>query len=364
MLYTINPTLQIESISFEENCIIYNHYHQVKTEVNIAQLALLCDVNWPISHKQLLEVAQDFIDKNEENDIFDSINYLIDLKLIVLDTEPYVQTANYWIENGWSAALFYHLSSQRIEHWDDVYHQSNQIDKLKKEFEDRYTNDQINWFRNELIYTRKSNKIFNLNKQLLENNKSFDEVVKKRSSFKEFTPKSINLNEISHILWASNKLNHQNRIKCYSSLIENPELVRSSLYTPLELYVYIRKADDTLENGLYHFNCHNFTLDKLDTPKDFDDRLIESCAGQERASGGSASILITAHFDRIMERYQHARAYRTLMVNIGEMAQNIIMNTTYLDKSYFISPAILDEEGSKLLNLEKSARSLYLISIG
>ena len=294
----------------------------------------------------------------------ESVNSLIDLKLIVIDSEPYVQTANYWIDNGWSAALFYHLSSQQMEHWDDVHHESNNVVELEKELECRYSKDEISWIKNELNYSRPSLKSYNLKKELIENGKSFDDVVKNRSSFKPFTEQSITFDEISHLLWASNQSNHKNRVRCFNELDKKPSLIASSLFTPLEIYVYVRYPDNSLGCGLYHFNSFNFSLDLIHSNDDFDSKLVSSCAGQKRATGGSISILITAHLDRIMNRYRHSRTYRTLMVNVGEMAQNLLMNAVYLDKNYFISPALLDQETSPLLDLPDSSRCLYLITVG
>lgn len=363
MLYTVNPTLEIKDISFEEDCSIFDHYHKNNIFITIAELALLCDTNWPVSYKELLEISNDFID-GDESEIINTVNTLINSKLIVIDTEDYVQAANYWINNGWAGSLFYHLSSQQMEHWDDVHHKNNDLEKLETEFEDRYTKDEITWHKNELKYTRPSIKSYVLKKELIENGKSFDQVLQNRSSFKPFTKDPITLNEISHLLWASNMLNHKNRVKCFKEIDNNPSLIRSSLFTPLEFYIYVRHTDNSLKCGLYHFNVHDFTLNLLSAKDNFDQKLLASCAGQSRAIEGSISILITAHIDRMMNRYQHPRAYRTLMVNIGEMAQNFLMNATYLDKSYFISPAILDKESSDLLELENSARCLYLISVG
>ena len=363
MLYTINPTLQIKSISFEEDSLIYDHYHKLEYNISVSELALLIDNHWPTTHENLFKIANEFIDGNQ-GEVEEAVNNLIDSNIIVIDTEQYVQAANYWIDNGWASSLFYHLSSQQMEHWDDVHHESNELEEIDNQIERIYSKEELNWIKNELIYSRDSKISHKLKKELIENNKSYDDVLKNRSSFKKFSDKPITFEEISHLFWASNQNNHKNRVTCYSELDRKPSLISSSKFTPLEIYVYIRKPDNSIKSGLYHFNSYTFSLDLIPSKGDFDINLISSCAGQRRVAQGSITILITMHLDRIMNRYRHSRAYRSHMVSVGEMAQNLLMNATYLDKSYFISPALLDEKTGPLLELPDSSRCLYSMAIG
>jgi len=63
------------------------------------------------------------------------------------------------------------------------------------------------------------------------------------------------------------------------------------------------------------------------------------CAGQARAGGGSATIVISAAWGPYMARYQHSHAYRVLLVNAAELGQKVLLYATALGLSTFLTPA-------------------------
>jgi hypothetical protein len=89
------------------------------------------------------------------------------------------------------------------------------------------------------------------------------------------------------------------------------------------------------------------------------------CAGQQRPGGAACAFAISAVFERYMFRYRHARAYRTLLVNVSELAQKYIMLATNFGLSTFMTPLFFDEVASELLGVDEYEEAvLELVAVG
>lgn len=94
---------------------------------------------------------------------------------------------------------------------------------------------------------------------------------------------------------------------------------------PYEAYVYAQSVDD-LPAGFYHYSGFNHSLQciksgAIDGPE-------AMLGGQDWVSTMPAIIIMVAHFERTMWKYQEANAYRVTLIEAGHKAQNIMLMAT------------------------------------
>jgi SagB-type dehydrogenase family enzyme len=94
---------------------------------------------------------------------------------------------------------------------------------------------------------------------------------------------------------------------------------------PYEAYVYVQSVEG-LQPGIYHYSGVDHTLEavNLGSIEDAEKML----GGQEWVRDMPAIIILVAHFERTMWKYQEANAYRVTLIEAGHRAQNIMLAAT------------------------------------
>lgn len=174
-----------------------------------------------------------------------------------------------------------------------------------------------------------------------------DKAIEQRRSIRSFSNKALTQEQISLLLWAAQGITDKNRI-----LRATPSA--GALY-PLQLYII--KND-----GAWIYLPLEHSLKNI-IAKDLRTALANSCLQQSAVKQAPLNIVIAANYNIIAQKYGD-RAMRYTHIEIGHVAQNILLEATALGLSAVPIGAIEDTAVQKLLNLPNNQTALYVIAIG
>ena len=132
---------------------------------------------------------------------------------------------------------------------------------------------------------------------------------------------------------------------------------------PIEVYVLALRVKG-LPRGLYHYSPRYHRLERLRARAE-GKRAAAYCAGQNWAGNAATLFLMTAVFGRSMWKYRIARAYRTVLADVGHLAQTLCLAATHLRLGAFCTMALKDSliENDLRLNGYDEA-PLYITGVG
>lgn len=118
-----------------------------------------------------------------------------------------------------------------------------------------------------------------------------------------------------------------------TGILENPGIVdlpikmtpSGGARNPYEAYVCVRRVSD-LPPGTYHYSAIEHTLGTVSSepPPSFTAML----ADQPWTETAAAVIFLVANFERAMWKYRDPGAYRVVIIEVGHIAQNIMLVAT------------------------------------
>lgn len=274
--------------------------------------------------------------------------------LIILDDRSYRRISNEyldWEKYDWWISLLYYLSTEDVHVVDKI------SSKRQSEILKRYIRKEIPSFykkyKTERIPLKRPDRIKGTN---------LVELLFKRRTLRNFRG-SIKFGELSNILHYSCKEVTALRNLQIKNYKENPKALLKSLYSPFEIYLIVNNVSG-LSQGIYHLDLADYSLNVLKIG-DYSKRMAEIAQGQMFIADAPVVILISAIFKRYMFRYRQARAYRDILTTAAELAQLIIIYSTYFDIKAFETPALKDTEIQNLLELEAwEEEILYLLALG
>jgi len=183
-------------------------------------------------------------------------------------------------------------------------------------------------------------------------NKSLEEVLAARRSERDFLNKSVNLKQISQLLWSAQGITGSNRFRTAPSA--------GALY-PLEIYV-ISGAGDELPAGIYQYHPDTHFLHQLsstDLRKDF----CNAALSQPAIKKAPVSFLIAAIVRKTTVKYGQ-RGLQYVFMEAGHVGQNILLQAEALGLGAVPIGAFQDKEIIRLLGLTAGEQPLYLIPVG
>ena len=327
-------------------------------------MILISQINDKISYINLLDKVKVIFGISEEQ--ADNIVQKLVSSNILMSEEKYqsynLEGLNLWLKRNWLDALPLHLKTRNISYNDD----ENTLDDTDK---DSYVMD-----IDESLTIWKE---YPLNKhikllppQQLPEDESFDQILLRRRSGQKWKQPSLNLQQLSDILYYANEgnliLRQKMQKKVSGSLVKKNEIFEQlflSSYSAIETYFIALKVDD-MEMGLYHYNLrtHEAVLIKKG---DFSNEITEMCIGQISPAQASCVFIFTTIWERYMYRYRHPRAYRNLLINVADFAHQYILLATTLKLSTWLTPALRDEKADELLGVNGYIEApLYVVAIG
>jgi len=178
---------------------------------------------------------------------------------------------------------------------------------------------------------------------------SLEEAIAKRRSVRDFSPKQLELNEISQLLWAAQGITGR---KGGFNFRVAPSA--GALY-PMELYLVSK-------DGLFHYLPEGHKLEVL-SAKDLRLPLSGAALGQAAVKDAPIVIVICGVPERITAKYGE-RGIRYMHIEAGHIAQNIHLEAVALGLASVPVGAFNDREVDKILGLSKDCHALYIIPVG
>jgi len=175
---------------------------------------------------------------------------------------------------------------------------------------------------------------------------SLEETLAVRESMRQYSDASLTLTHISQLLWAGQGITRDWGGRTAPSA--------GGLY-PLELYV-------VLPEGVYRYVPHkNQLLRHLDG--NVSGVLSRAALGQHWVRSAPLVIVICAVYERVCGKYGK-RGERYVTIEVGHVAQNIILQAVSLGLGSVPVGAFHDEQVRNALRLPEDHEPLYLIPIG
>jgi SagB-type dehydrogenase family enzyme len=185
---------------------------------------------------------------------------------------------------------------------------------------------------------------------------SLDEVLKRRTSVRDYSDEPLSLADLSYLLWACTGIQ---RIEQGYEFRTAPSA--GALY-PIDTYVVANNMTE-LEQGLYHYAIKAHALEELRLG-DLRVETARAALGQRICYDAAAVFVWTAVFERSKWKYEQ-RGYRYIFMDAGHIAQNLYLAATSQALGVCAVGALFDDELNALLGvdgLEESA--IYMAAVG
>lgn len=320
-------------------------------------LSLFVDLqkNMPCTKREIIAYIGDEIkDTNDANCI---VKELID-SYIILETSqanPLKEGVRFWLDNGWIDALLLHFCTRDLAYEDD----SKALEALLKI-------EKIDFIKENVVpdcyqHCQTFSLLDDSTCKAIPSKDILTSLLK-RHSFKPFIKKSLDLKELSCLLYHANQYT-VNNIQYLEKGSQSRKVLFDSAFVALETYVINFCPTKEVLNGLYFYDKKNHAL-RLIKKGAFRKEVSKMCIGQSRAGSGVCSFVIVANWNKYQSRYKHSRAYRNLLINTAELAQYYLVLATYYGFNTFITPAMIDNYAANFLEVPEGFSPLYVVSFG
>jgi len=192
----------------------------------------------------------------------------------------------------------------------------------------------------------------------LSGNMSVEEALYKRRSVREYNSGQIDLKTTSQLLWSVYGVTMVNE--------KNGRLFKTAPSAgatyPLEIYLLAGDVE-SLRPGLYSYipATHSIVfLIEGDMRKD----LTNACLGQDMIDQAPLSIVFTAFYERLTNRYGKRGKDRYVCMDLGHAAQNLYLQATSLSLGTCAIGAFVDDGLINLFKLQKKETPLYVMPVG
>lgn len=181
-----------------------------------------------------------------------------------------------------------------------------------------------------------------------------------RRSVRAFSDRPIDIETFAKVLWHST---HFVRIADESKESGDPFYILNSFYTWLEFYVVVQGVDG-LHRGVYQYDMNGNKL--LAISRDCNDEDLLPCIQHQNwIGGGGFCLFIAVDWMRYLWIYRHARAYVNLIIQLGEIGQEILQTAHRYGLGGWPTPAVHESNCAKLLKLDMDRRdAMYFIKLG
>jgi SagB-type dehydrogenase family enzyme len=130
---------------------------------------------------------------------------------------------------------------------------------------------------------------------------------------------------------------------------------------PIEGYVLALRVAH-VRPGLYHYSPRTARLHLI--RQGATSRQAVAClAGQTWFAGAAAIVFMTAQLPRVWRRYDHARAYRAVLIEAGHVCQTFCLAATWLGLAPFSTMALEDRRIERDLGID-GVREVLLYAAG
>lgn len=119
-----------------------------------------------------------------------------------------------------------------------------------------------------------------------------------------------------------------------------------------------------LQPGLYYYSISQDRL-RMEREGDFRRQVCAGLIGHQQALSAACTVFLVVDFPRFQWRYRHERALRNLYVDVGRMAQYLLIMATAYGVKNHITPATVDSLLARMLGIDDQRRQVfYSITLG
>lgn len=175
---------------------------------------------------------------------------------------------------------------------------------------------------------------------------SVEETIARRRSVRSYSSRKLRDQEISQLLWACQGTTGTGRFRAAPSA--------GALY-PLEVYL-------VKDDGIFLYIPEKHRLEKK-SGKNAKGDLAKAAWGQAFINEAPVNIVICAVYERVTSRYGE-RGIRYTDIEVGHAAENVHLQAVSLGLGSCPVGAFNDSAVTKILNLSKNEKPIYIIPIG
>jgi SagB-type dehydrogenase family enzyme len=268
-----------------------------------------------------------------------------------------IEAVRHWEERGWLEALILHARTCDLTYSDAVGASNDTSERSQEPMESVFPLDLRG--RGGIV----EGEVVALNASAgLPEGELIEGVLMRRRTGGPSRADKVTLFELSGILRWANEKGRENRGETWAQFSSNPAALRIwSSFCCLETFVVVANVEDVPE-GIYFYDVSRHEL-VLQRSGDFRRNISEICIGQPWPMQASFGFMIACDWQGYQARYKHARAYRNLLINAGELAQRYLIGATASRLANFITPALRDKLAADLFGLQDSSVSaMYSLS--
>ena len=187
---------------------------------------------------------------------------------------------------------------------------------------------------------------FELPEPKLSSKISVEEALSRRRSVREYGKGSLNIEEISQLLWAAQGITARWGGRTAPSA--------GALY-PLEIYVVVGEVQGLLP-GLYHYDPQKHGITKK-VDGDLRQKLTRASLYQDAIAKTPVTFVITAVYERTMKKYRQ-RGIQYVHMEVGCVSENIYLQAETLNLGTVFIGAFEDEKVKKALGIKEEPLSI------
>ncbi|HWR68328.1 MAG TPA: SagB/ThcOx family dehydrogenase [Desulfomonilia bacterium] len=184
---------------------------------------------------------------------------------------------------------------------------------------------------------------------------SVEKAIRDRRTVRSFSPRTLNLEQISQLLWSAQGITEQGGFKRAAPSA-------GALY-PMELFIVVgRGTVEHADPGIYHYEAGTRST-SLILEGDHRDELARASLSQFWMAKAPVNLVITAEFRRITGKYG-SRGERYALIEAGHIAQNIFLQARALGLAAGIVGAFTDTEIKRILQVDAAIDPLLIMPVG
>lgn len=321
---------------------------------NFAILSVLSQLSQPLSKVEIITLLRKSFDEVVSNIILE--NFLRYKYIVPENSKVIKQYNNFWEFYGWEDFAYYIEKTSQEKYLENgsITHEHNVRETIYANYLKKDPAPLKLVSGTDLEATIKLAKPIPLTRD-------YFETIFSRRTIRRYNSIPITMVEFSTILYFG--FNELRKVKLRLKETTKNINFSDSYLISHEAYVVIYSVE-TLVPGLYVYNIleHSLTLVKRG---EFYSKVKKIVAGQAFAEESSFSLFITTIFEQVMWRYRSPHHYSKMLIDVAELAQQLITAAIALDIGTFQTPAILDSEANQFLGThELVEEATYYLAFG
>jgi len=177
---------------------------------------------------------------------------------------------------------------------------------------------------------------------------SIEETLQQRKSVRDYRKASVNIEEVSQLLWSASGKN----------LYRRTTPSAGATY-PLEIYLVVGEVEG-LEPGIYRYSISKHSLEKT-KEQDVRRGLCRAALEQRMIERAPISIIIAADYGRTTGHYGQ-RGVRYVHMEVGHAGQNVSLQAVAMNMGTVMIGAFDDQRVKEILEITEEP--LYIIPVG